>query len=383
MATGSPAVLSKNLRNLVAGTTTFAAQASKAFGVWKTMKDRAQEHAPEEYRLQAEVYEHAFWKRHLCQEKNFWVDAKLGDVMSRKELGEYHEFRFDLYKVMHPLAGTGLLGGWALLAWPLWFANDTWMPSTFNKSAEELREWRAAQDLYRYKFIPAMLSDYRWWYEFHIKIKEEKAAGWEEMFERNDVRRDPTKCAVISDVYAPFFCVRRKQARAIGRAMGLPTFPQFGKICLQTRIRDYWEIALTEDYMVMSQPGSLEGMTDAELESYAWRRYLAPVDKNLDRETLLQRCRDYHEFLGGAKFLETQKAPNLFVVFAYCAGYYNEPAYLTSDISELEGDDFAHLKDWGRDAFQRRLEFENGPLRDEVEAHSFKKLAERQAKLAE
>jgi hypothetical protein len=260
------------------------------------------------------------------------------------------------------------------------------MPSTVGATDPAvLNEWRRAQDLYRYKFAPAYLTDFRWVFEMHFGVSQVNSAAWEEMFEKNDTRRNPVKCASLHDMYEvpfPFHHITCKRCRAIVRAMGIPSFPFLGKINGQTRIRDYFEIIFNEDYMVM-QPGALQALDDAALFDYAWRRFLAPVDKNLTKAQLLERVQDYHTFLGGDKFLETAKAPNLFVTIAYCMGSYNEPAYLEGDISELDGDDYAHLQGWGRDMFLRRLEFENGPLRDQVEAHSIKSLEERQKKLSE
>jgi hypothetical protein len=125
----------------------------------------------------------------------------------------------------------------------------------------------------------------------------------------------------------------------------------------------------------------LQTMTDAELYDYAWRRYIAPYDKNLNREQLLERIGDYHTVLGGEKFLETGTACNIYVLTTYCFSHYFEPAYLEGDISELDGNDFENISQWGKDVYLQRLEFENGPLRDQVEAYGQKKIDERAAKL--
>jgi len=384
MSVGTPATFIRNASNLFRAVATFSREAPKALAVYNLLKSRAYDNAPSEYVNQKESWELSYWKRHHNQKDNMWVDKGLKDVLSQKELAAYINFRYDFYKISHPLTATASTGGWGLLAWPIWLANDTWMPSFAMANKETLKEWRTAQDLYRYKYAPAMITDFRWWYEHHQMVPQNKSAGWEELFEKNDVRRDPALCASVSDMYSrpfPFFHIRRKQSRAIGRAMGLPTFPQFGKICLQTRIRDYWELLWNEDYMVITTPGALEALGEEQLFDYAWRRFLAPVDKNLTKEQILGRVKDYFAFLETTKFSETTQAPNIFVTISYCLAYYNDPAYLTGDISELDGDDYAHLQGWGRDAFLRRLEFENGPLRDQVEAAGFKALEERKKKL--
>eukprot|EP00455_Lapot_gusevi_P047661 TRINITY_DN6475_c0_g1_i3.p2 TRINITY_DN6475_c0_g1~~TRINITY_DN6475_c0_g1_i3.p2 ORF type:complete len:187 (-),score=47.75 TRINITY_DN6475_c0_g1_i3:257-817(-) len=180
------------------------------------------------------------------------------------------------------------------------------------------------------------------------------------------------------DGFIRFELIRRKSLRLLCRSMVFPTFPMWSRLCQGTRVRDYWNLAWNEDYIVI-RDGLQNTMTDAELYDYAWRRFLAPYDKNLSREEVAKRVADYHTLLG-EEFMTSGKAPNLVVLSNYAFGYYNEPSYLEEDIAELDKNDYDHLASWGKDAFLRRLEFENGPLRDQVEAHTQRLLAERKAK---
>lgn len=384
MSTGSFPVLVKNAKQFVPGMTAFGSSFTANIGMLKKFKDRQWANAPQEHKDVAEAWDTDYWKRGWCQKKNMWVDKELHTEFSRKDLASLMTFKMDGWKVGHWLAPTALTGGYGLVALPFWLANDTWQPSTMPQTAEARAEWREAQDMYRYKYCPASVTAFRWWVEHSIPVPEKFAHGWEELVnERNNVRRDATAIAGVSelyDKYQTFPWIRRQQARMIGRAMGMSTFPTWSKICLQTRIKDYWELAWNEDYMVMSQ-NLLNGMSDEELYDYAWRRYLAPYDKNLNREQLLERINDYHVVVGGDKFVQTGQANNIFVVTAYCFSHYFEPAYLEGDIAELDGNDFTNISQWGKDVYLQRLEFENGPLRDQVEAYGQKKVAEREAKL--
>jgi len=311
-----------------------------------------------------------------------WVDQDLHTEVSRKELANLIHFKVDSWKMATVSAPVGLTGGYGFIAAPLWLANDTWQPSTMSQTPEALAEWRAAQDLYRYKYAPGCITAFKWWLEMVVHIPEKYHAGWEETFEKNDVRRDPAKIAFMSKMYEcfqPFTHMRRQQARMIGRAMGIPTFPTWSKICLHARIREYWELIFNEDFMVRKQ-NLLATMSDEELYDFAWRRYLAPYDKKLTREQLTQRVEDYFVVLG-PDFMTTGQPTSVFVITSYVFGYYNEPAYLEGDIAELDANDFEGMKEFGKDLYLQRLEFENGPLRDQVEAHSQKKLAEIEAKL--
>jgi hypothetical protein len=385
MSTGSLATFAKNAKNFFPGLATYCSNLSANAGALKKMKDRQWNHAPEPVKEQAEVYEPAYWKRHLSQDKNMWVDKDLSKEVSQKELAKLTQFKIDSWRLLHcGVAPLAVFGGLALPVQALWLGNDTHVPSTFAQTAEEKKAYLAAQDLYRYKFAPGMITNFKWFVDFHVKLPESGVPAWEELFEKNDVRRDVKVLMPalhkMYDAIQPFHFIRRQQARAIGRAMGIPTFPTWGKICLQKRIADYWELIWNEDYMVLSQKLHTK-MSDEELYDYAWRRYLAPYDKNLSREQVTERVEDYFAFLGGQQFLETQQAPNIFCTIVYCMGYYNDPAYLEMDFAELEKNDFEHLSYWAKDAFMQRLEFENGPLRDQVEAHTVKKLAEHEAKV--
>ena len=314
-----------------------------------------------------------------------FIDKNLSEVVSREEMAEYVRFRYDLYKVLHPLWACFVFGGYSIFfVVPLWLGNYTWMPSNIgSKDQSVMQKWREVQDMNRYKHAPALITDYRWWYEWFLSVPQDHSTAWEAITEKNDVHRDPVLCRKIADLYdeiVPFHRIRRKQVRLILRAMGAASFPMFGKLCAQARIRDYWELILTEDHMIMKNK-LLSRMDKDEIFDYAWRRYLVPCDKQLSEEQVLQRVEDYHVFLGGNSYVETAHFPNLFTLFAYVFGYYNDPAFLEADASELDANDFDHLKWWGRDQFLRRLEFENGPFRDEAEKHGQEKLAERQKKL--
>jgi len=379
---GSFGTLAKNLKALAPGVVAFASQAGPALATWKKYKDRQWNHGPEALRDQHEVYERSYLKRHHCQEKNMWVDKELSTEVSRKDIAQLMNYKSDAWKMLH--AGTSglVFGGYALPLYAIWLGNDTWVPSQFNTSPEELKQWRQAQDLYRYKWAPAYLTETRWFFDHHATPMTAKfERGWEELFEKNDIRRDPAVARDAAEMYDRFITFRdmkRKTGRLLGRAMGIPTFPMWAKMCIGTRIKDYWELAWNEDYMVIT--GKLhESMSEEELQDYAWRRFLSPYDKELTHEQILERVNDYHTFLG-PKFVEEGKAPNIFMTTCYVMGNYNDPAYLIEDIAELEKNDYDHLQSWGKDAFLRRLEFENGPLRDQVEAHSQKLIEERKAK---
>ncbi|EPY26078.1 hypothetical protein STCU_06332 [Strigomonas culicis] len=287
----------------------------------------------------------------------------------------------DVWRLSH-VAGTAfVLGGYSIPLSLFWLANDTWIPSTFSTAEADKQAWREAQDLYRYRNAPSYLMETKWFFDFHAyPLKPEHERGWDELFEKNDVRRDPAIVRAAAEMYDGFIkleTIKRKSLRHLSRSMNIPTFPMLTRLCNSTRVRDYWNLAFNEDYMVITQKLH-EKMSDEDLYDYAWRRYLAPYDKKLNREQLLERVSDYHTFLG-PKFVEEGKAPNLIILTNYVLGYYNDPAFLTEDITALDRNDYDHLASYGKDAFLRRLEFENGPLRDQVEAHSQKILEERAA----
>lgn len=375
---GSGAILLKNLKNVIPGLVAIGAQAPKHFATWKKMADRKYKHAPEAVVDQVEQYEVHLPKRQLT-EADFWIDTELSSEVSQKDLAEYITYKQDLWKSVHCTVPAFLFGGYAVFGWAFWLQNNTWVPSTFNSTAEEKAAWREAQDMYRYKYTPALIAEVKWMHDFHmVPANDTESRGWDELLERNNIRRDPKIARAAEPMLArklTMVNMWRKKIRTHARAMGIPTWPGGSRTCLMTRLRDYWNLIWNEDYMTI-KGNLLANMSDEDLQDFAWRRFLSPYDKKLSREQVLQRINDYHGFLG-EQFVAHQTTPNLHAVACWCLGHYYDPAYLVEDIAELDKNDFDHLKSWGKDAFLRRLEFENGPLRDQVEAHTTKLLAAR------
>lgn len=376
---GNTSLIAKNLKNFLPGMASFVSGASPAFATWKKIYDRQKKYGPVDFVEEHETWSPDYHKRFHSQSKNMWVDFDLSKEVSQKEIAQLMTYKQDFWKVLHCFSPLAVIGAYALPFSAVWLANDTWVPSTFNQSPEELKKWREAQDLYRYRFTPSYIQETKWFFDFHAyPFTEKQERGWDELFEKNDVRRDPEAvraAAKMYDGFIKFEYIKRKSLRNLCRSMNFPTFPMWSRLCQGTRVRDYWQLAWNEDYMVIRDKLH-ETMSDEELYDYAWRRYLAPYDKNLNREQLLQRVNDYHTFLG-PEFMENGTAPNIIILTNYCLGYYNDPAYLVEDFEELEKNDYDHLASWGKDAFLRRLEFENGPLRDQVEAHTQRLLEER------
>ncbi|CCW62924.1 unnamed protein product [Phytomonas sp. EM1] len=373
-----------NYPNISPGLRVFVRQSVDAFKTWRKIYHRGRQYGPTDYVEQAEVYSPDYWKRGISQEKNVWVDMKLSEEVSQKELAQLIRCKLDAWRVAHVCAAPLLIGGYALPLAVLWLSSYTWVPYSFCLTEEEKKEWYEAQDLYRYRSIPSFLADTKWYFDFHaypFNAVHERA--WEELFEKNNVRRDPKVVRPAAEMYEGFIrfdWIRRKSLRHLARSMNLPTFPMLTRMCAMTRIRDYWNLIWNEDYMVITQELH-KTMSRDELYEFAWRRFLAPYDKNLSQAQLIERVNDYFEFLG-PDFVKEGKTPNLIVLSCYVFGYYNDPAYLVEDISDLEKNDFQYMSGLAKDAFMRRLEFENGPLRDQVEVHTQKLLAERAAAAA-
>ena len=381
----SASVLLKNLKNTAIGCVKFAGATSQAFATQKKIADRRWTHGPQTIKDQAEFIDPLYHKRAFCQDLNMWVDKDLAAEVTQKDLAQLHQYKMDYWRACHFGATIPVLGGYAVVPLMWMLSHDCWTPSQFNQTADETKEYRKAIDANRYKHAPRTVHETRWWLEMCTLIPEHGSDAWETLFEKNDVRRDPKKCAQVGPMYDQFLkwnMFRRQQGRSLAHAMGIPTFPTWAKMCIQHRMMTYWDIAFNEDYQVITK-GLVATMNDEELFDYAWRRYLTPVDKNFTREEVEQKVNDYLAFINNDdKLVQEGKVPNLWVVNAYTLGNYVDPAYLEHDIAELDANDYDHIKDIPRDAFLKRMEFENGPLRDQVEAHSQKILEERKAKAA-
>lgn len=378
---GSWTVLKRNCVNFFPACAVFAGESQQAFNTWLTVYNRGNKYGPTPFVEQAEHYSPDYWKRGHSQDENMWVDMKLSEEVSQPQLAQLIRYKLDFWRMAHIGMAPVVFGGYALPAALFWLSKDTWTPSALAKTAEEKREWHEAQDMYRYRSAPSFITDTKWNFDLNCyPFNAAQERGWDELFEKNDMRRDPTSVRAAAEMYdhfIPLAFIKRKTLRHLARSMNLPTFPMLTRLCSSNRIRQYWSLIWNEDHMVIQ--GKLHTrMSDEELQEFAWRRFLAPYDKNLSREQVMERVEDYFTFLG-PKFVEEGKAPNVIILCNYVLGYYNDPAYLTEDIVALDANDFDHMAPLGKDAFMRRLEFENGPLRDQVEAHTQKIIEERAA----
>jgi len=384
MATGSLATLQKNALNAFSGVSKMATAAPGAFATWKKWQDRRWTQGPSHIQEQAEFYEPTTGRRRFCQRKNMWVDKELDSEVSHKEMVELINFKQDMWKAIHWGMWLPLVGVYALPLYAWGFATNNYTPRCFNNNAEQLADWRRDQDLMRYKHSPSYCAQERWWFNFYINMSEEGGAIFDNLVDKNTVPKDPVQLRRYAESLdmtgVNFIHCRRTQMRSFLRALTAPTTPWWNDVNAQVRLRDFWDLTWNEDYMVVK--GQLhKTMSSEDLHDYAWRRFLAPYDQGLSTEQVMDRVEKYHTFLG-PNFLREGYTPNIWVCQMYCLGNYHEASYLTEDIKDLENcDDYVHLQTWAKDAFLQRMEFENGPLRDQVEAHSFKALEERKKKL--
>lgn len=383
MSQSSVKTLVKNVKNFIPASIALVTQGSQALGTWRKIYNRAQIHGPEDYVDDIECYPGGYQKRQMGQSKNIWVDPKLNEEVSQKELAQLISYKIDFWRVCAPGWLSFIAGGYALPAVLFQMSNDTHIPRQFAQNAEELAAWRESQDLYRYKHGPQLCNLFKYTLDYHgLAVQPEDEKGWLEIQEKSNFKRDPKISRVATDLLDKddrhtMVTWWRRHCCIHGRAMNVPTFPLMSRVCMGVRIRDYWNLVWNEDYMII-KGNLLDGMTDEEVYDFGWRRFLSPYDLKLTRAQNLQRINDYFTFLG-PDFIVNGSTPNVNALAMWCFGHYNEPAYLVGDISELDGNDYDNLKDWSACSFLKRLEFENGPLRDQVEAHTQKLIASRKA----
>jgi len=384
MALASGASFARNAKNLPKALPLALSSISAGLATEQKMGKRAAEFAPADYNMMFEKLTPTSYQRNTCERKNLWIDTTWGDHgNTRKELVDRWYFLTDRWKAFHCQFLPACFGGYAFVGAQAYvLANDSWTPSAFRLVDEESKKaWYNGQDLLRYKYTPAFLNENKFKLEMSFPVPGEK---WNDVHEKNDVRRNPEwahDVARFFEKYYPLHIQKRQIVKAVMRSMGAcPSFPLLKKVGATTRVRDIFEVIWTEDVMVIKQ-GLAEKMTDDELFCYCWRRWMAPADKNLTRAQLLERVADYHKMLGPS--ILKGDHPGVIGTYMYLIGYYNDPAFQTAEFDDLEKDDFANLQNWSRDLFMKRLEFENGPLRDQVEAHVVAEKAKREARLAE
>jgi len=220
---GTWAILKKNCANVVPGVSLFASQSREAFATWQKVYNRTYTNAPTDYRDQAEEYSADYWKKGHSQTKNMWVDKELSEVVSQKELAQLIRYKTDFWRMAHVFAAPLVVGGYAIPMALFWLSNDTWLPSALSTTEEQKREWREAQDLYRYRSIPSYLMETKWNFDFHcypFTPAEERA--WDDLFEKNNVRRDPAvvrNAANMYDHFISFANMKRKSLRHLSRSI--------------------------------------------------------------------------------------------------------------------------------------------------------------------
>jgi len=411
MAAGSLGVLQRNLLGFPGGVKTLLSQAPKAFAVQKTIWDRQAKLSPWYFRDGAEVF-YLTQKSYLDPNLHIWVDRNLHEAVSWEDIHNFVQFKVDVARLAPAVASVGLTAGYGVLSWPFWLGNNSYSPSVFSRTPEDLANWREAQDLQRYRYAHAYLNYLRGHLEGSVgnvpaiwtNVSEEVSAknhkGWEHLFNfKNNTRRDELAIKDLDEFFrteASFWryeiYLYRNMLRTMNFSPALNTTRH-----MQHRILTFWNDRFNEDWVLKAQKGGADGLTDEQLYEYANARLLAPYDAKLSRRQILDRVAQYNvltqEVVKSSRFFDNppsyfalldkyHDAPlpevvepvNTILLHAFVCGFYNEPGYLEMDAQDIQLNDFP-LQNTTKELFQARLAFENGPLRDQVEVHSQRVIA--------
>ena len=129
---------------------------------------------------------------------------------------------------------------------------------------------------------------------------------------------------------------------------------------LNGRLVEHYRILYQEDVLI--QESGVESIGDFELYKICNRRHIARWEEELNRSQLLERLNNWFALTAH----EEGKHVPLRVVLMYQTAHFKDPGYLDASLDSLDTDAFPTSWDYAKDAFVRRLEFENGPLEEQV-----------------
>ncbi|KAJ9458980.1 hypothetical protein DIPPA_30843 [Diplonema papillatum] len=309
--------------------------------------------------------------------------------MDRKTFTEMLTYGEDIERMSQPLLMTFLSGGASLFALPFWANATHKLPSTFFSTEDEIRAGGKARDQ-----------------EVHIKhapICAHTQGRFIEYFISNDTKFNEAFDSINNGFMAP------KNPEAI-REMGLHMHKMgHGPIPFLTsdisswlRGREMYEVnaflgkqhffvdlkaqaqrfvafyrnLLQEDALIQKE--GLSSLNDLELYKICNRRLIARWEEDLTRAQLEARLSDWLTLCtpDNGVFVPIK------LLTLYQTAHFKDPGYIDDKLESLDTDAFPTAQSWAADAFERRVEFESGPLSDEVRAHLIR-LKESEAKLAE
>eukprot|EP01063_Lacrimia_lanifica_P015188 TRINITY_DN22006_c0_g1_i1.p1 TRINITY_DN22006_c0_g1~~TRINITY_DN22006_c0_g1_i1.p1 ORF type:complete len:392 (+),score=168.82 TRINITY_DN22006_c0_g1_i1:45-1220(+) len=314
--------------------------------------------------------------------------------MSRKEFTEMCQLQRDLNIMMKPMIYTGMCGGLSLVLLPEWASAAENLPSNFFKTEEEKKAWHLARDQeVHIKHAPLAAHTQSRFLEFFISNEAKYSDVFDSIADGFGANKDPVALKKMGQFIAKQHTCslgmvtadvsswhRGREHMDASNFLGLP-FTFLSAEALSSRVIDHYKMLYQEDALINKE--GVASLSDYELYEVCNRRLIARFEEELSRATLEARLADWMTFTGKGENDEFRTPIRL--VLCYQASYFRDPGFLEEDLSSLDKDSFPTAWNWAQNSFERRVEFESGPLADQVRAHltqveaSEKKMTEERA----
>eukprot|EP01065_Artemidia_motanka_P050162 TRINITY_DN8517_c0_g1_i1.p1 TRINITY_DN8517_c0_g1~~TRINITY_DN8517_c0_g1_i1.p1 ORF type:complete len:409 (+),score=160.56 TRINITY_DN8517_c0_g1_i1:83-1228(+) len=319
---------------------------------------------------------HTWYCTWMVSDKDLHVCDNL--PIARKDFSRYVVAREDMDRMYQP-AMAALLGGGvpAVVGLPFWCGSPHLLPSTFFSGADQQREAGIMRDQeVHVKFAPACahqhLATLEYWAAMEPKFNEAFDSighGFTAKKDAKAIRRFAQFAGKVEGSSLPYVRMdvggwfRGTDCYQTCAFLGKPIFGVSAR-AMAARFVEHYRDLYQEDKLIQKE--GLSTIDDHELYQICSRRNVARWEEGLNRARLEDR---YSKWATLTEVKEGSDYVPLRVVVAYQTAHYRDPGFLDSTLSELDEDAFPAALSWPNDAFQRRLEFENGPLADQVRAY--------------
>jgi len=350
-----------------------ASNAAAARGVKAKFLQHVYSKGPQD---QLEEEYHRWYTSWMETEKKIYVDSDLD--IPRKDFTKFVEHMEDAdltgFASMFAFMGGGVP---ALLASPIWASSVQYLPSTFFGDEKSLREWGTVKDQeVHIKYAPTTAY-------LHGKTLEHWAAmdpKYNEAFDSISDGFRGKKDAKAIRKFAQYVGKVGTCSQHLVRAdvggwfrsndhqytscfLGLP-YTFYSVKALSGRLVEKYRALYQEDKLIQKE--GLNALSDFELYRICNRRLVARWEEDLNRQQLEARYGDWATFTevkAGSDYVPIR------AVVLYQTSFFRDPGFLDERIETLDEDVWPEHFSWAKDCFERRIDFEQGALRHQVQAH--------------
>eukprot|EP01060_Flectonema_neradi_P006182 TRINITY_DN1413_c3_g1_i1.p1 TRINITY_DN1413_c3_g1~~TRINITY_DN1413_c3_g1_i1.p1 ORF type:complete len:386 (+),score=80.86 TRINITY_DN1413_c3_g1_i1:146-1303(+) len=301
-----------------------------------------------------------------------------GLQIKREDFTHYAETAQDVDRMVAPTAWTLLTGGLPIFALPFWANATHKLPACFFDGSEEsYKTWGKIKDQeVAIKHAGVANNTHMRYLEYFISGEPKFNEAFDSIADGFTAAKDPQAiremghfihemrtCSIPLITAHASSWLRGREHMEAAAFLGKP-FLFMNVKTLNGRLVDHYRILFQEDVLIQEN-GGVESLNDFELYKICNRRHIARWEDELTRDQLIGRLNNWWALTAH----EEGKHVPLRVILMYQTAHFKDPGFLDETLDSLDTDAFPTSMDYAKDAFVRRLEFENGPLEEQVRAH--------------